>query len=48
MKLSVAAVAAGLVLFHFGLWLAAGTPAVILSAGLLLVAGGLLLDLENE
>ena len=48
MKRTMFIVAAGVVLFHIGLYLAFGLPASLISAGLLLIAGGLLIDLENK
>ena len=48
MKRTLFVVAAGVVAFHIGLYLAFGLPASLISAGLLLTTGGLLIDLENK
>ncbi len=48
MKRTLLVVAAGVIALHLGLYLAFGLPAALISAGLLLIAGGLLIDLENN
>ncbi len=48
MKLTLFIVLSGVASLHLGLYLAFGLPAALISAGLLLIAGGLLIDLENK
>ena len=48
MKYTFAAVAAGLVSVCVGVFLWLGLPATLIVAGVIFVAGGLLIDLEDE
>jgi hypothetical protein len=48
MKTSLSLFLFGFVAFHVGVYLLFGLPAVLISVGLVFVAGGLLVDWENE